>query len=229
MNGHLSVGATMICYDGSPLYPDASTKLRILQHHKCTYFGTSPRYLLELEMSGIKPSQFDLKNLRMVTTTGATLTTDQFGWFYKAFPSSVHLSSVAGGTEICTSWMASDPAGPVYAGEMQMPALGQDVDVGDPETGESIKHVRHCEHFCQSYEHGVWSEQQDRTKTLLFRNASIAGSQVCLADREHDLFSLPAPLFEKRKRINYIALARRSWGTHMQNPLSIYANLLLWR
>lgn len=50
---------------------------------------------------------------------------------------------MAGGTEICTSWVASDPAGPVYAGEMQMPALGQDVDVGDAETGESIKHVRH--------------------------------------------------------------------------------------
>lgn len=144
MNGHLSVGATVICYDGSPLYPDASTKLRVLQHHKCTYFGTSPRYLLELEMSGIQPSQFDLRNLRMVTTTGATLTTDQFSWFYQAFPKAVHLSSVAGGTEICTSWVASDPAGPVYAGEMQMPALGQDVDVGDPETGESIKHVSLC-------------------------------------------------------------------------------------
>ncbi|QDS72063.1 hypothetical protein FKW77_002828 [Venturia effusa] len=151
MNGHLSVGAAVICYDGSPLYPDASTKLRILHHHKCTYFGTSPRYLLELEMSGIKPSEFDLRNLRMVTTTGATLTTDQFRWFYTAFPNSIHLSSVAGGTEICTSWMASDPAGPVYAGEMQMPALGQDIDVGDPETGESIKHLGEAgELICRS-------------------------------------------------------------------------------
>jgi acetoacetyl-CoA synthetase len=90
-------------------------------------------------MSNVKPSSFDLSNVRMVTTTGATLTTDQFHWFYDTWPKNVHLSSVAGGTEICTSWMASDPAGPVYAGEMQMPALGQDVDVGDPETGESIK------------------------------------------------------------------------------------------
>jgi acetoacetyl-CoA synthetase len=92
-------------------------------------------------MSGIKPSSFDLSKLRMVTTTGATLTTEQFHWFYETWPKNVHLSSVAGGTEICTSWMASDPAGPVYAGEMQMPALGQDVDVGDPETGEGIKHT----------------------------------------------------------------------------------------
>ena len=139
MNGHLSVGATLICYDGSPLYPDASTKLKILERHKCTYFGTSPRYLLELEMSGIKPAKFDLSHLRMVTTTGATLTAEQFHWFYTAFRRDIHLSSVAGGTEICTSWMASDPSAPVYAAEMQIPALGQDVDVADPETGETIK------------------------------------------------------------------------------------------
>lgn len=103
----------------------------------------------------------------MVTTTGATLTTDQFGWFYKAFPSSIHLSSVAGGTEICTSWMASDPAGPVYAGEMQMPALGKDVDVGDPETGESIKHVRHREHFYRPQGAGRTSQGDDASQASI--------------------------------------------------------------
>lgn len=146
MNGHLSVGATLICYDGSPLYPDAWEMLRVLQRHRVTYFGTSPRYLRELEtLVGHGSRQnIDLSSLRMITTTGAPLTPDQFEWFYSKpspFPSRVHLSSVAGGTEICTSWLASDPAGPVYAGEMQMLALGQDVDVGDAETAESIKHV----------------------------------------------------------------------------------------
>jgi acetoacetyl-CoA synthetase len=67
MDGHLSVGATLMCYDGSFLYPDASTKLRMLEKYKCTYFGTSPRYLLELEMSGIQPSDFDLSPLRMTS------------------------------------------------------------------------------------------------------------------------------------------------------------------
>lgn len=37
--------------------------------------------------------------------------------------------------------LASDPSGPLYAGEMQMTALGMDVDVADPETGKSIRHV----------------------------------------------------------------------------------------
>jgi acetoacetyl-CoA synthetase len=141
-NGHLSVGAPLICYDGSPLYPNASRILEICAHYGVTYLGTSPRYLLELEKSGIQPSDFKLQTLRMVTTTGATLTEGQFEWFYSAFPKTVHLSSVAGGTEISTSWIASDPAGPVYAGEMQIPALGHDVDVVDSETGLSIRAVR---------------------------------------------------------------------------------------
>jgi acetoacetyl-CoA synthetase len=142
MNGHLSVGATVICYDGGALYPNPSTLLNICSKFKATYWGTSPRYLLELEQSGIKPSDYDLTSLRLVTTTGATLTGEQFTWFYSDdnFPKRIHLSSVAGGTEIASSWIATDPAGPVYADEMQMWALGHDCDILDSEsqTGESI-------------------------------------------------------------------------------------------
>lgn len=70
---------------------------------RVTYWGTSPRYCLELEASRVIPREkFDLSALRMVTTTGSTLTADQFRWFYKVFPD-VHLSSVAGGTDIATS------------------------------------------------------------------------------------------------------------------------------
>lgn len=142
MNGHLSVGARVICYDGGALYPNPSTLLSICSKYKATYWGTSPRYLLELEQSGIKPSDYDLTSLKLVTTTGATLTGEQFTWFYSshAFSRRIHLSSVAGGTEIASSWIATDPAGPVYANEMQMWALGHDCDILDTEseTGESI-------------------------------------------------------------------------------------------
>ncbi|KIX02978.1 acetoacetate-CoA ligase [Rhinocladiella mackenziei CBS 650.93] len=138
MNGHLSIGATIICYDGGALYPDPSILLSICAKFRATYWGTSPRYLLELEQSGISPSSFDLSALTLVTTTGATLTGEQFQWFYTAFPRSVHLSSVAGGTDIASSWIATDPAGPVYANEMQMWALGHNCDILDSNTGQSI-------------------------------------------------------------------------------------------
>lgn len=138
MNGHLSVGAKVVCYDGGALYPDPSTLLRICERFKVTYWGTSPRYLLELEQSGIRPSSFDLSRLNLVTTTGATLTGEQFHWFYSAFPRRIHLSSVAGGTEIASSWIATDPARPVFANEMQMWALGHNCDILDSDTGESV-------------------------------------------------------------------------------------------
>ncbi|KAH0848196.1 Acetoacetyl-CoA synthetase [Fonsecaea pedrosoi] len=137
MNGHLSVGAKVVCYDGGALHPDPSTMLRICAQFRATYWGTSPRYLLELEQSGIRPDAFDLSRLALVTTTGATLTGEQFHWFYRAFPRRIHLSSVAGGTDIASSWIATNPAGHVYANEMQMWALGHDCDILDSETGRS--------------------------------------------------------------------------------------------
>lgn len=44
----------------------------------------------------------------------------------------------AGGTDTATSLIAADPCGPIYAGEMQIFALGMDVDVADPNSGDSI-------------------------------------------------------------------------------------------
>lgn len=74
----------------------------------------------------------------MINTTGAPLSPDQYTWFARAFPPSVHLSNTAGGTDTATSILASDPSGPLHAGEMQMAALGMAADIADPVTGESI-------------------------------------------------------------------------------------------
>ncbi|KAB8342826.1 hypothetical protein FH972_022424 [Carpinus fangiana] len=142
MNGHFSTGATCICYDGSPLWPNARQMPRILEKFKATYFGTSPRYLLELELANILPrDEFDLSRLRMVNTTGASLSVDQYHYFYRAFSRTTHLSNSAGGTDSATSLLSIDPSGPITPGEMQMPALGMAVDVADPVTGESIAHT----------------------------------------------------------------------------------------
>ncbi|KXT08865.1 hypothetical protein AC579_6755 [Pseudocercospora musae] len=114
----------MNVYDGSPMYPDAKQLLRICEKYAVTYFGTSPRYLLELEMSKTIPKkEFDLKSLRIVYTTGATLSAEQYRWFYRAFPSRVHLCNTAGGTDTATSLIAADPAGPVYAGTRSWSAI----------------------------------------------------------------------------------------------------------
>ncbi|KAK3639558.1 hypothetical protein LTR56_012343 [Elasticomyces elasticus] len=140
MCGYTACGAKTILYNGSPMYPDAKQLLRMVEKYKVTYFGTSPRYLLEVEMSKAVPKrEFDLSSLRIIYTTGATLSHNQYRWFYSsAFPPHVHLCNTAGGTDTATSLVAADPCGPIHAGEMQVFALGMDVDVADPVTGDSI-------------------------------------------------------------------------------------------
>lgn len=139
MVGYLASGAKTICYNGSPMYPDVKQLLRMIQHYRVTYFGTSPRYLLEVEMSKCIPKdEFDLNSLRIVYTTGATLSKEQYRWFYKSMPRHIHLCNTAGGTDTGSSLVSTDSSGPIYAGEMQVFALGMDVDIAHPDTGESI-------------------------------------------------------------------------------------------
>ena len=134
------MGTTLIMYDGSPTWPGPQSMLEIVEKYKVSYWGVSPKYLKELESSGCKPrKEFDLSHLRMVQTGGSHLAADQYYWFYKIFPTKVHLTSVTGGTDLATSWCGTDPAGPLYPGEIQMPILGHDVDIADPVSGESLK------------------------------------------------------------------------------------------
>ena len=43
----------------------------------------------------------------------------------------VHLASISGGTDLCGCFVAGDPTGPVYAGEIQRPGLGMAIAVFD--------------------------------------------------------------------------------------------------
>jgi acetoacetyl-CoA synthetase len=139
MCGYFAAGARTIVYNGSPMYPDVKQLLRFVEKYRVTYFGTSPRYLLEIEMAKCIPKEeFDLNSLRIVYTTGATLSAEQYRWFYRSMPRHIQLCNTAGGTDTATSLIAADPCGPIYAGEMQIFGLGMDVDIADPITGQSI-------------------------------------------------------------------------------------------
>ncbi|KIW30854.1 acetoacetate-CoA ligase [Cladophialophora immunda] len=142
MCGHLSAGATLVVYNGSPLFPDAKQLIRICDKYRVTFLGASPRLLFEMEMTKtVLKDHFDLTPLRALYTTGAPLLVEQYRWIYRAFPSKMQICNTAGGTDTATSIIAMDPCAPVYAGEMQVAGLGMDVDILDPHTGESIAHT----------------------------------------------------------------------------------------
>ncbi|KAI9686330.1 MAG: hypothetical protein M1822_003675 [Bathelium mastoideum] len=140
LNGMLAAGATCICYDGSPMYPDIRFMPRVLEKYKCALFATSPRYLLELESSHCLPAhEFDLSALRQISTTGAPLTRDQYHFVRRAFPQNLLLANQAGSTDVATQLLSTDQDGPLFAGEMQCAGLGLALDVLDPATGRSVR------------------------------------------------------------------------------------------
>ncbi|KAF1943953.1 acetoacetate-CoA ligase [Clathrospora elynae] len=127
------LGSRSILYDGSPFQPSPQAFLSILQEQRVTDFGTSPRFLHELQKRDIIPRDLhDLSALRSVCSTGMILTEAQFEWFYDTgFPSAVHLRNISGGTDLAGSFGAENPLEPVYVGGCQGPCLGTKLEVYD--------------------------------------------------------------------------------------------------
>ena len=60
-------------------------------------------------------------------STGSVLPPSSFEYVYQAFPSHLQLSSITGGTDICSLFGAPCPTLPVHTGEIQCRALGMAV------------------------------------------------------------------------------------------------------
>ncbi|MEJ2047383.1 MAG: acetoacetate--CoA ligase, partial [Dehalococcoidia bacterium] len=128
----LALGATVVLFDGNPFYPDPGAPWRLTQDEKITIFGTSARYLAELEKRGLKPGkEYALGSLKTITTTGSPLSVESFEFVYRDIKSDVLLASISGGTDINGLFLGGNPIGPVYAGEIQVPSLGVDLQCYD--------------------------------------------------------------------------------------------------
>jgi acetoacetyl-CoA synthetase len=130
----LAQGATVLLYDGSPFYPDPHALFKMAQDEKITIFGTSARYLTEVEKAGVKPmKEYDLSSLKTVLSTGSPLSVESFEFVYRHIKQDVLLSSVSGGTDINGCFFIGNPIGPVYRGELQCQGLGFDMQSFNPE------------------------------------------------------------------------------------------------
>ena len=135
----LAQGATLLLYDGSPFYPDGIVLWDYAAAEKCSFFGTSAKYIDALSNAGLRPKDtHDLAPLRTIASTGSPLAPESFDYVYDAVKTDVHLASIAGGTDIISCFVLGDPTGPVWRGEIQRPGLGMAVDVYDDD-GNPLK------------------------------------------------------------------------------------------
>jgi acetoacetyl-CoA synthetase len=103
-----------------------------------TFFGTSAPFLLACRKAGVEPGAVaDLSALRAVGSTGAPLPAEGFEWVYEAVKGDVLLSSISGGSDVCTAFVGGCPLVPVRAGEISCRYLGARVEAYD-EAGRSV-------------------------------------------------------------------------------------------
>jgi len=134
----LGAGATIVLYDGNPNYPDAGAMWKMTQDERITIFGLSASYVNYLRSEGIRPGKdYDLSSLREISQTGSPLSAEGFEYVYREIKQDLHFNSISGGTDINGCFAIGSPIKPVYAGELQSPALGMKVKAYD-ERGKSI-------------------------------------------------------------------------------------------
>jgi acetoacetyl-CoA synthetase len=132
MVSSLAVGATVVLYDGAPLYPRTEVLWDLLQTERVTVFGTSAKYLAIAEKSGLTPrTSHDITSLRTILSTGSPLADHSYDYVYTQVKSDLHLASISGGTDIISCFALGNPTAPVYRGELQCRGLGMQVEVFD--------------------------------------------------------------------------------------------------
>jgi acetoacetyl-CoA synthetase len=166
----LASRASIVLFDGSPMYKDEDLLLKIAEREKITLFGVSAKYIDALRKS--KPNlnyKYKLIKLKTICSTGSPLSKDGFKYVYKNIKKNVHLASISGGTDIISCFILGNLYQPVILGEIQNKGLGLDVDIFD-EKKKSIKNKKGelvCKNPFPSMPLKFWNDKND----IKFKNA----------------------------------------------------------
>ncbi|KAJ9060106.1 hypothetical protein DSO57_1034394 [Entomophthora muscae] len=121
----LSIGATIVLYDGSPFKPSPLALFELVDELNITAFGTSAKYIQAVEEAGVKPNEkLRLTTLHSLYSTGSPLKPESFDFVYSSIKNDICLGSITGGTDICSLFAGHNTALPVYRGEIQCRCLG---------------------------------------------------------------------------------------------------------
>ena len=170
----LASKASIVLFDGSPMYRKEDLLLKIAEKEKITLFGVSAKYVDALRKS--KPNlkyKYKLSKLRTICSTGSPLSNDGFKYVYENIKKNVHLSSISGGTDIVSCFVLGNLYQPVISGEIQNKGLGLDVDIFN-EKGKPLKNKKGelvCKNPFPSMPLKFWNDKNDtKFKNAYFNN-----------------------------------------------------------
>ncbi|WP_326536620.1 AMP-binding protein [Pseudorhodoferax sp.] len=125
-------GATLVCYDGAPDFPDWSRMSRLVERHRVTHFGSAPTLIRGMASNEAVATRGDVSSVRLLITAGEGIDPEHFGWFQRHFGRGTQpLVNYTGGTEASGALLASVLVRPIPPSGFNTTSPGVDVDVAD--------------------------------------------------------------------------------------------------
>jgi acetyl-CoA synthetase len=138
--GALSIGATLVLFDGVPDHPGPDRLWSVVERHRVTVLGIAPTVIRALMRSGDEPvTAHDLSSLRVLGSTGEPWNTDPWLWYQQKIGGGrLPVINYSGGTEISGGILAGNMLTPLQPCAFAGPCPGMAADVVD-EQGRSIR------------------------------------------------------------------------------------------
>ena len=138
--GALSIGATLVLYDGVPDHPGPDRLWSVVERHRVTVLGIAPTVIRALMRNGDEPVlAHDLSSLRVLGSTGEPWNTDPWLWYQQKIGGGrLPVINYSGGTEISGGILAGNVLTPLQPCAFAGPCPGMAADVVD-ENGRSVR------------------------------------------------------------------------------------------
>ncbi len=194
--GGLLVGATIVCYDGSPTYPSRDRLWTMADEYGIEVFGVSAAFIHAAMRAGDSPRKHhDLRAIRALGVTGSPLSPEGFEWVAGHVGRDIQINANSGGTDVCTPFVMSAPSVPVWRGEISCASLGVAVEafndagqavvdeVGElvvtkpmpsmpvsfwGDEGDARRRAAYFEDFPGIWRHGDWVKKTSRGSYIIY-------------------------------------------------------------
>ena len=131
--GALTLGASIMLYEGTPDYPHPDRLWSICARHRVTHLGIAPTAIRALMAHGNEwPARHDLSSLRVLASSGEPWNTEPWKWFASYVGRGVApIINYSGGTEIGGGIVGCFPTMPLVPNSFHGPIPGMIADVYD--------------------------------------------------------------------------------------------------
>jgi len=138
--GCLTLGASIVLFEGVPDHPDPGRLWEMVARHRVTHLGVAPTVVRALKEHGTEwVAKHDLSSLRVLGSSGEAWNPEPYLWFAREVGGGrCPIVNYSGGTEIGGGIVGCTMLHPLEACGFSVPILGVDADVVD-EHGEPVR------------------------------------------------------------------------------------------